>query len=526
VLTPRSFLAVLLLLIPSAVYLWHFSDIPQFGGLHDEGLYYVSAKSLADGGGYRIESLPGEPAQTKYPPLYPLLLSVAWRIDPRFPQNLHLAAWISWLALPVMLVLSAAYLPKLGVSGWLAWLLLCCIALNPYVIYYGSQLMSELLFLALILAAMLLVERCIDGDAGITLAIAAGATAGLAYLTRSAGIAMLPAAVVYFTLRGKWRTGAWFAAAMAPFIAGWMLWSRLHQAHPADSTLMYYTDYLGYEIYTLNLVSFPKLLWRNLDWFIWALGSLIQPKFANSPLLSQILKILASAIGVAMISGVVRMVCRGRAVLYALFAAGSVVMLLVWHFPPNERFLLPFIPLALAGLLTEMGHLAHVLRSGLRNGDRTQEIIAGALTAVTAVVIVGSLALQIHVAFIVLPKAARAERLANENHMAAYRWIAANLPADANILTGTGASLLFGADDPLLFLYTGRHAIYNVPPPVFLYQDDYSRMVEWIGNPLPFARAHGLKYFEFESAEQAIVKNPNFMALYCSGPVTVYALPR
>jgi hypothetical protein len=106
---------VLLLSVPSAAYLWHFDDLPHFGSWEDDGIYYASAKSLADGGGYRIESLPGEPAQTKYPPLYPLLLSVAWRIDPQFPRNLPIAAWISWLALPAMLLLSAAYFPKLGV---------------------------------------------------------------------------------------------------------------------------------------------------------------------------------------------------------------------------------------------------------------------------------------------------------------------------------------------------------------------------------------------------------------------------
>jgi hypothetical protein len=525
VLTPRSFLAVSLLLIPSAVYLWHFSDVPQFGELHDEGLYYVSAKSLADGGGYRIESLPGEPAQTKFPPLYPLLLSVAWRIDPQFPRNLHIAAWISWLALPVMLVLSAAYLPKLGISGWRALLLLCLMAINPYVVYYGSQLMSELPYLALILAAMLLVERGVGGDGGAALAVAAGAVAGLAYLTRSAGIAMLPAALVYFALRGRWRRGFWFAAAMAPFIAGWMLWSRLHQAHPADSALMYYTDYLGYEIYTLKLVSLPTLLWKNIDWLVWGLGSLFQPKFADSP----VLKVLASAVGVAMISGVVRMVRRGHGLLYALFAAASVLMLLVWHFPPNERFLLPLFPLAVAGLLAEMEHLAGMVRAGLRHRDRSQRIVAGALAAAAAVVLIGSLALQIHIAFFVLPGAARAERLANANHMAAYRWIAANLPADANLLTGTDASLLFGTDDALLFLYTGRHAIYNVPPPVFLYQDDYSRMVDWIGNPIPFARCHGLKYLEFagmDAQQQRFAVSPDYTPLYSNGPVTIYALPQ
>jgi hypothetical protein len=105
------------------------------------------------------------------------------------------------------------------------------------------------------------------------------------------------------------------------------------------------------------------------------------------------------------------------------------------------------------------------------------------------------------------------------------------VPAEANLLTTDG-------DDPLLFLYTGRHAITNQLPLMFWYQDEYSRMVEWIGNPLPFARAHGLKYFEFAgadvqglrdgdraAAERAIRENPDFTALYRNGPVTVYALP-
>lgn len=60
----------------------------------------------------------------------------------------------------------------------------------------------------------------------------------------------------------------------------------------------------------------------------------------------------------------------------------------------------------------------------------------------------------------------------------------------------------------------------------FLYQDEYSRMVDWIRNPVPFARAHGLKYFEFEGTERAIAVNPDCTALYRSGPVTVYALPQ
>src|SRR6266550_2480117 len=238
---PAGLILLLFLLIPSVLYLWHFPDVPRFGDLHDDSLYYVSAKSLADGGGYRIESLPGEPSQTKYPPLYPLLLSIAWRIDPQFPHNLPLAAWISWLALPVVLLQLAALYPSLGISTGRAWLLLFLFAANPYVILFSTQLLSEMLFLALSLAAMLLVERAAKGSSGAT--IAAGAVAGLAYLARSAGLALLVAAVIYlWPLRKQRSLAMLFTAAMIPFIAGWMIWVRLHQTATSDPSLIYYLD--------------------------------------------------------------------------------------------------------------------------------------------------------------------------------------------------------------------------------------------------------------------------------------------
>ena len=164
-------------LVPSAVFLWHNSDLPRFGDLHDDSLYYISAKSLADGGGYRIESLPGEPSQTKYPPLYPLLLSVAWHISPQFPNNLPIAAWISWLALPAIMLQLLWIFPRLGITGWRAWMLMTLIAVNPYMLVFSSTLVSELAFTALMLAAMLLTERAADRD-GVKAAIAAGVCSG------------------------------------------------------------------------------------------------------------------------------------------------------------------------------------------------------------------------------------------------------------------------------------------------------------------------------------------------------------
>ncbi len=111
-----------LALLPSAWTAWRARDGPHLGYLHDDAIYWVCAQSLAAGHGYRIASLPGEPYQTKYPPLYSLLLSAIWRIDPLFPRNLALAHLLAWLMVPFFVLwgrpsaCAPAFQPAPGVS--------------------------------------------------------------------------------------------------------------------------------------------------------------------------------------------------------------------------------------------------------------------------------------------------------------------------------------------------------------------------------------------------------------------------
>ena len=76
---------------------------PAVGFFHDDGLYAVTAKALAEGQGYQISSLPTPIPQTKYPVLFPALLSIVWRAYPAFPANLPwlklvpLASVLLWL---------------------------------------------------------------------------------------------------------------------------------------------------------------------------------------------------------------------------------------------------------------------------------------------------------------------------------------------------------------------------------------------------------------------------------------------
>src|SRR5215470_16087917 len=92
---------VLLALAPAAHLAWLAREMPHFGHLHDDSIYFVAAKSLAEGLGYHISSLPAEPFETKYPPLWPLVLAGVWKLNPRFPENLRLAMAVAWGALPL-----------------------------------------------------------------------------------------------------------------------------------------------------------------------------------------------------------------------------------------------------------------------------------------------------------------------------------------------------------------------------------------------------------------------------------------
>jgi len=521
---PLACLFLLMSLAPSAVFLWQHSDLPRFGDLHDDSIYYVSAKSLADGGGYRVESLPGEPSQTKYPPLYPVLLSLAWHISPQFPSNLPIAAWLSWLALPAIMIQLLWVFPRLGIVDWRAWMLLLLIAVNPYMLVFSSTLVSELMYTALMLAAMLLTDRAAGQD-GVKAAIAAGAVAGLAYLTRSAGIVFLVAGPLYLCIRHKRREGMLWACAMLPFVAGWTVWTRMHQVSTSDPALIYYTDYFRYELYSISLRDLPLFVWRNIDGLLQGIGSLILPNVSGS----FVLKTMEQVTAVAMIAGVVRMVRHGRGLLYAFLAAGSCAQLLVWHFPPNERFVVPFLPLALAGLMTEMEHLGLMLRTGLRHRDAGQRVVAAGMSLAVAGVLAGAVVLQIYVGQVLLPEQDTARREANKDRIATYDWIRTRLPQDATLLT---------SEDGLVFLNTGRHAMRRTLPPPFWYREDHAGIIDWMSNFRTFGQEHGLTYFVFSGVDfrqgvtssdayaiqEAIRSSPDLSPVYQAESAAVFKL--
>jgi len=434
-------LALVALCLPTLLFVWNNRDVPHFGVLQDDGMYLIDGKALAEGAGYRILSLPAQPYDTRYPPLYPLYLSLAWRAAPSYPANLAVAVMLSWLWLPVVLLLGYWWCVRQRFTVPLIWLTVGLFALNPYVLFFVSNLGSETMFMVFLLGTMLVAELN-----GWRWALLAGLIAGAAYLTRTSGIALLPAAIAYYCWKKQAREAVCFTLGMLPAVAGWAAWSRLHAAPGHDVVTLCYTNYLGYYFTNVGWDNIAHVVARNTGALLEAMGSLVFPQMMEGWLAKVILWPLAGA----MIVGCIRMVRQGHARLYAFFGLVSVAMLLVWHYQPNQRFILPLAPLLLAGFCFEMVELAR----WFQQGNRGLAVRGFAMVLVT--VLTGGLVLQICMDVGVVPQLARNDRLNTRAYRSMYEWIARNLPADANILW---------QDDTALFLATGRHSVSYVVPP-------------------------------------------------------------
>lgn len=508
---------LLLLLIPSAVFAWRTRSMPEFASLHDDGVLFVTAKSIADGG-YRIASLPENSWQTKFPPLYPLYLSAVWKLNPNFPGNLELATFMSWMVLAVLIGLVSLYYRRSGLSDSRSWLLVAFLAVNPYLVQFGCTMFSEVFFTCWVLAVFLAIAR-----PGVKWAIAAGALAGCAYLSRTAGIALLVSVPLALAIKRDWKRAVAFALTMLPAVVVWTLWSRSHLPHPIDNTLMYYTDYTGYEFLNVDLHNLPRVVWKNLDNLLYGMGSLVLPGiFAGLPA-----KIVTQMIAVAMIVGTARLARRGIMEDYGWFAVISAGILLVWHFPPNERFVLPLAPLLLVGLVTEIEHLGAMLKTGLRHKDFGQRAVAIAMAGVVAIVLGGALVTQGYMTFFFLHESAeqKAPKLADQR--VAYTWMAANLPPDATVLS---------YDDALVYLYAHRRGNYLPLLTRWWYADDLASIVDAYKNVNDYCLERHLQYFYFTTQdlerevgederaaiERAVRANPFLKPIFQYGIGTVY----
>jgi hypothetical protein len=338
------------------------------GVFHDDGVYALLAQSIATGGGFHYSHLVGAPAAIHYPPLYPLLLAAAWRLSPRFPENVSFLLGVNTLLLGFAAVAwwrfattRLAWRRSVAAAGAVA------VMLASPMLTLVSALLSETFFVALLLPALLLSERTADSE-NVTHAVATGALIGTLMLLRTHGVALLIACVLVLAARMRWRdAGATFGAALVVQLP-WTLWSYWASPKVPVPLEGSYGSYIGWFIKGLRDGEIPFVL-ATARVNIAECWLLVQDRFASG-MPASIHYLTIGLVLVALIAG--GWSFARRAPVTIVFLVVYLGIVLVWPYSP-WRFVWGVWPIV-ALLLMEGVH-----RLWLAAGNWRVAVVIGAM---------------------------------------------------------------------------------------------------------------------------------------------------
>ena len=342
------------------------------GVYHDDGIYVATGKAIAEGKGYHLINLPGEPPQTKYPFLYPAVLSVLWKMWPAFPDNLALLQGFSLLCGAIGIAISFLYLVRFGYFSDIE----CAIAgiicaTSPLLLLHSTMTLSEPFFAVLLTCGLWMGEEVMTRRAPGSRREnwVAGVIIALPFLCRviAAPIAVLVAVLVAWRRRSIWVVvGA--ACAMLP----WVLWiaKGLLQSAPADDATAYYTvqNYLQWWLQSPS--DLVRIIVFNLLFMLHATATTPVQGIASSGSF-----MLAVVVGAVTWSLIIAAWWNRTALVMSLLAYAALI--LFWPWPP-ARFLVPLLPLTTIFLVRGSGRAVRALPGRLR----TAALIGAVILAV------------------------------------------------------------------------------------------------------------------------------------------------
>jgi hypothetical protein len=308
-------------------------DTLPVGVVHDDGMYVLLAKSLATGQGYRWIHLPGAPPATHFPPGYPAFLALLWLIAPAFPGNVVLFK----LANACLAAVSAAVCVnfvrerfEMSSAGAIAFSIGCILGIPMLTL--NVMVMSEPLFLALLLPILLYAERVTERDVSrrrdiILLAVATG----IATLVRTHGIALIAAVpVVLVVRRRRFADAALFLGIAIAVLLPWQLWSSAHTGFVPEALRGNYESYGAWLVGGLRTEG-VGLLWRTAHRTSVELAAMFATLAA--PGLGAFARLLAlGSLALLTVVGARPLVRRAPvAALFLVFYSGIVIL---WPFTP------------------------------------------------------------------------------------------------------------------------------------------------------------------------------------------------
>jgi hypothetical protein len=457
-------------LIFLAVYLLRLDRV--VGLFVDDAWYVLLAKSLATGQGYQLINSPLPGILPFYPPVFPSLLSLVYRVFSQFPDNVWLLKSISIAAMA-----GVGWASFLHLTRDRQWPRLCSLisalamTMIPGLVFITtSAVMSEPVFMLFQLLAVLAIGAGARKESGGWRFILLGAAlAAAAFLTRSIGVGVIAAGGVYLLKERRWKSAMVFAAAVILFAGPWMIYSRLHAPTAEQRELqggMIVQDYAvqfwqrragDTSSGTIQPRELPDRLWSNAIKIAGAnMAMLITPTFFRSLKLSgeEILergdstRSFSYFLSLLIIVGFA-MSLRRKVALADLVVAFTLLITIAWPWD-TFRFLMPLAPFLLFYLLDALRWIWELIRPKVQLQPapswQTPMIFASLLLALYLFDHAGYLRARSD------PSPAEYlpwQALFDENREA-LDWIRERTPEDAVIASGNSA---------MVHIYTGRRSV-------------------------------------------------------------------
>lgn len=411
-------------------------DARPVGVVHDDAMYVILARALASGEGYRFLNLPGAPAATHFPPGYPALLAVVSLFAPAFPANVVVFKALNAIFLAASAMLVACFARSRAVGSRWALALGFATAVSIPLLVLSSMVLSELLFLALVLSLLPTLESVAEEGTTRTRAALLGVAIAVCAMVRSHGIVLVPAAVLVLMHRRRWREAGVLGIAAVVCLLPWQLWSAAHSGQLPAPLLGNYDTYTSWWLRGLRVMGagmVPATLEKTVPETLQMLAVLFSPLGASVAHTATLVMLAALAIvGVWSV--------RRRMPVTLLFLGGYLAIVLVWPFNPS-RFIWGIWPLLLvlvvAGAHAAVAHPSHIARPA-------RALLLASLAWVT----IGHAAYElrgVRGAWWSSIARANTQRIAP-----AVRWTVEHTAPD---------DLLAAEDEGAIYLYTGRRAV-------------------------------------------------------------------
>jgi hypothetical protein len=406
------------------------------GIFQDDGIYVILAKSLATGEGYRYLNLPGAPNATHFPPGYPALLALLWKISPAFPGNVALFKFANAALLGIAAAAACRFaIARLALGRVVALVTVLLFTVCAHVLVLGVTVMSEPLFLVLLFASLLCAERAVD-EPSLRNVLAATIVAALLTYVRTLGVLVIPAVVLVLLARRRWRAAFTATAVAALVMLPWQLWVRAHANEVPGVFSGKYGDYAGWLVEAMRTDG-ARFVAATVRQNLRSLASLgvdysstggLHPAIQHTALGVMVLLLVAGSIRLAV-----------RAPVAASFLMSYLGVVLIWPFYP-ARFLAAIWPLM--GMAFVLGGL---WLATARPASWSPRIPRAVRALPAALLLIG------YLTFNWAPEAEKEwdefQRGPTARATPTVEWVAKHTSPNAVIATD---------DDALIHLYTGR----------------------------------------------------------------------